>query len=89
VQPSDLTTSAKTSQYRAHSRGILRGQEAFQGADALRPGSVVRGPRRRRNIAVLSLLACLLLASCTQRDRGSKEDRQDGFYGGISAGNGM
>jgi hypothetical protein len=43
--------------------------------------------RGRRSFVVIALLACLLIAGCTQRDRSSdEENRPGGFYGGISAG---
>ena len=32
------------------------------------------------------LLACLIVAGCAQRDSGSREDRQGGFYGGVGGG---
>ena len=44
----------------------------------------------RRRAAVLALLACLSIAGCAQRDRGSdEENRSGGFYGGVFGGTGM
>lgn len=44
----------------------------------------------RGSLAVLSLLACLVIAGCAQRAASTgEEQRQGGFYGGMSAGNGM
>lgn len=44
----------------------------------------------RLNSAVaISLLLCLLIAGCAQRDTSSDKDRPGGFYGGVSAGMGM
>jgi hypothetical protein len=45
--------------------------------------------RRRRRLAVLSLVGCLAIGGCAQRDTSSEQQRQDGFYGGVSAGKGL
>jgi hypothetical protein len=46
-------------------------------------------PGGRRSAVILVLLACLVVASCAQRDGSAEKDRPGGFYGGISGGNGM
>jgi hypothetical protein len=42
----------------------------------------------RWSVVVFTLLACLVIAGCAQRDRSSDEDKRPGggFYGGVSGG---
>jgi hypothetical protein len=45
-----------------------------------------RARRWRWSAAVLTLLACLVIAGCAQHDRSDEEKRPGGFYGGVSGG---
>ena len=50
----------------------------------------MRRAGHRWRMAVLSLLACLVLAGCAARDASSTDDeRNGGFYGGVLGGRGM
>jgi len=39
-----------------------------------------------RGLPLLGLFACLLLGGCAAKDPAPDNDRQGGFYGGVSAG---
>jgi len=52
-----------------------------------RLSETVSRAERRRCAVVLTLLACLLIAGCAQKDRAAEdENRSGGFYGGVSGG---
>lgn len=55
-----------------------------------RLSQTLRAPGRRWRAVALALLACLVIAGCAQRDRGSDgENRSGDFYGGVFGGLGM
>jgi hypothetical protein len=49
---------------------------------AMPPGGSVWVPAGR----ALALLACLIVAGCTQRDSSADDNRPGGFYGGVGGG---
>jgi hypothetical protein len=50
------------------------------------PSTTVSGSGGRRCIIVLGLLACIAVAGCAPRESSVDDNRQGGFYGGVSGG---